>query len=198
VSRLDLSVPLDRAIASELYELALRQEGENWIGETIDGRSFSAPEDYDNPWVIPSRGILELRYFSTPLPPSLDDVVSADHMQQIISHVSSQAGSDNSNTVSNDKAGRDLLLSHSKEHVFNCNQVRGVFPSAPPAPSPPAPPGACPPQDNLDADGARIARYRHVKRARSVLALQVAAHAIPSVGIILNGASPLFNLFQSS
>ena len=106
-----------------MYELALRQEGENWIGETIDGRAFSAPEDYDNPWVIPARGILELRYFSTPLPPSLDDVVSADHIEQIISHVSSQAGTDNSNTVSNDKAGRDLLLSHAKEHVFNCNQV---------------------------------------------------------------------------
>lgn len=116
-------MPLDRAIASELYELALRQEGENWIGETIDGRSFSAPEDYDNPWVIPDRGILELRYFSTPLPPSLEDVVSAEHIEQIISHVSTQAGSDNSNTVSNDKAGRDLLLSHAKEHVFNCSQV---------------------------------------------------------------------------
>ncbi len=62
VCRLDLRVPLDRAVASELYELALRQEGENWMGETIDGRSFSAPEDYENPWVIPERGVLELRW----------------------------------------------------------------------------------------------------------------------------------------
>ena len=163
-----------------MYELALRQEGENWIGETIDGRAFSAPEDYGNPWVIPARGVLELRYFSTPLPPSLDDVVSADHIEQIISHVSSQAGTDNSNTVSNDKAGRDLLLSHAKEHVFNCNQVtcdkRRVSSRPSSALSSPAPhptqfatlfqfllsPGACPPQDNLDTDGASLARYRHV------------------------------------
>ncbi len=121
--RLDIQVPLDRAIASELYELALRQEGENWIGETIDGRSFSAPEDFDNPWIIPDRGILELRYFSTPLPPSLDDVVSHEHIDQIILHVSNSAGMDNTNTVSNDKAARDLLLSHAKEHVFSCAQV---------------------------------------------------------------------------
>jgi hypothetical protein len=116
-------VPLDRAIASELYELALRQEGENWMGETIDGRSFSAPEDYANPWVIPERGVLELRYFSTPMPPSLDDVISEQHIERIISHVSSTTGVDNSNTVANDKAARDLLLSHSKEHVFKCSQV---------------------------------------------------------------------------
>ena len=122
--RLDIKIPLDRAVASELYELALRQEGENWIGETIDGKSFSAPEDFDNPWIIPDHGILEVRYFSTPMPPSLEDIVSPDHIHQIISHVSNSTGVDNSKTVSNDKAARDLLLSHSKEHVFSCAQVQ--------------------------------------------------------------------------
>lgn len=122
-TRLDLKVPLDRAIASELYELALRQEGENWIGETIDGRSFSAPEDYDNPWVIPERGVLEMRYFSTPMPPGLEDVISADHIEEIISHVSATAGIVKVSIAANDKSARDLLLSHSKEHVFSCSQV---------------------------------------------------------------------------
>ena len=93
------------------------------MGETIDGRSFSAPEDYANPWIIPERGVLELRYFSTPMPPCLDDVISEQHIERIISHVSSTTGVDNSNTVANDKAARDLLLSHSKEHVFKCSQV---------------------------------------------------------------------------
>jgi hypothetical protein len=58
------------------------------------------------------------------MPPSLEDIVSPDHIHQIISHVSNSTGTDNSKTVSNDKAARDLLLSHSKEHVFSCAQVQ--------------------------------------------------------------------------
>jgi hypothetical protein len=117
------------------------------MNETIDGRSFSAPEDYDNPWIIPERGILELRYFSTPLPPSLDDVISENRIGEIVSHVTSSAGIENSSISSNDKGTRDLLLSHSKEHIFTCKQVhQGVdsnfcsspLPLPPPTPPPPA------------------------------------------------------------
>ena len=120
------------------------------MGETIDGRSFSAPEDYDNPWVIPERGILELRYFSTPLPPSLDDVISENRIGEIISHVTSSAGIENSSIASNDKGTRDLLLSHSKEHIFTSKQVQRdvnciLSSSLPPSPPPLSPPLLLPP-----------------------------------------------------
>lgn len=58
--RLDFRKPEDRAIASELWEITIRQHGENWVGETLDGKDYSISENPHDPWIIPARGVLEV------------------------------------------------------------------------------------------------------------------------------------------
>jgi hypothetical protein len=63
---LNLSVLKQRAIASELWEQAVRGPPgqENWRGETIDRRSIQISEEEGCPWDIPLKGVLEVVFTS--------------------------------------------------------------------------------------------------------------------------------------
>lgn len=76
VYKLQLAKAEHRAIASELWEIAVKEKsGENWKGERIDGKVINISEDENSPWIIPPAGLLEFSYTSTPKPPTKDNVV---------------------------------------------------------------------------------------------------------------------------
>ena len=56
----DLSVPRDRESLQPLLELALKQCGQNWRNERIDGTRFHFPEL--GTWTVPDQGILEFDF----------------------------------------------------------------------------------------------------------------------------------------
>ena len=74
--------PYDRMVAWELVQLAWSQEGENWVGETLDLRPYNLPEPppgevWDRTrFSLPRQGTLRVTYVSTKRTPKLQDVVS--------------------------------------------------------------------------------------------------------------------------
>jgi len=58
--RLDLSERDQNLVAQSLVDLAITEPGENWVGETLNGREFELPST----WIkqVPLRGFLEVHY----------------------------------------------------------------------------------------------------------------------------------------
>lgn len=67
--RLDLSKPQDRKSLIDLIDRAILEPGENWIGETFNGKEFEFDETRGSiDWLLQAReGILELDYKATNL-----------------------------------------------------------------------------------------------------------------------------------
>ena len=77
----DLGQPYDRCVAWELIEAAWAQPGENWQGETLDGKVFELPEpgpgeSWDrSAFILPEYGTLKLTFVATRRPPEITDAV---------------------------------------------------------------------------------------------------------------------------
>lgn len=58
--KFDLSVPRDREALQPLLELALKECGQNWRNERLNGECFHFPEE--GVWTVPDSGILEFDF----------------------------------------------------------------------------------------------------------------------------------------
>jgi hypothetical protein len=117
--RLDFSLPEHRAIASELWEVAVKQRGENWIGETLDGLDMNISEDPRYPWIIPTKGIMEVDFVSCPDPPMADDVVKGPIIQRMLALMAS----------SSEKEKQGIVSSAAFEEIFVSSQVAELLSS---------------------------------------------------------------------
>jgi hypothetical protein len=117
--RLDFSLPEHRAIASELWEVAVKQRGENWIGETLDGLDMNISEDPRYPWIIPTKGIMEVDFVSCPDPPMADDVVKGPIIQRMLALMAS----------SSEKEKQGIVSSAAFEEIFISSQVAELLSS---------------------------------------------------------------------
>jgi hypothetical protein len=118
--RLDFSLPEHRAIASELWEVAVKQRGENWIGETLDGLDMNISEDPRYPWIIPTKGIMEVDFVSCPDPPMADDVVKGPIIQRMLALMASSAS---------EKEKQGIVSSAAFEEIFVSSQVAELLSS---------------------------------------------------------------------
>jgi hypothetical protein len=112
--RLDFSLAEHRAIASELWEVAVKQRGENWIGETLDGLDMNISEDPRYPWIIPTKGVMEVDFVSCPDPPMADDVVKGPIIQRMLTLMASSAS---------EKEKQGIVSSAAFEEIFVASQV---------------------------------------------------------------------------
>jgi Leucine-rich repeat (LRR) protein len=112
--RLDFSLPEHRAIASELWEVAVKQRGENWIGETLDGLEMNISEDPRYPWIIPTKGVMEVDFVSCPDPPMADDVVKGPIIQRMLALMAASAS---------EKEKQGIVSSAAFEEIFVSSQV---------------------------------------------------------------------------
>jgi hypothetical protein len=118
--RLDFSLPEHRAIASELWEVAVKQRGENWIGETLDGIDINISEDTRYPWTIPTKGVMEVDFVSCPDPPLADDVVKGPIIQRMLALMASSAS---------EKEKQGIVSSAAFEEIFVASQVAALLSS---------------------------------------------------------------------
>ena len=108
-----------RAVASELWEFAMREPGENWMGETIDNIKIEISEDAENPWIIPLKGILRLTYVSFPKPPTNDNAITSFMFNDLLEKVSrSTAGPTQSS-----KDRLEIVFSVASELFFTSGNI---------------------------------------------------------------------------
>jgi hypothetical protein len=108
-----------RAIASELWEFAMREPGENWVGETVDNIKIEISEDPDNPWIIPLRGILRVTYVSFPKPPTDENAIQNYVLDDLMMKISRS-------TVGPSVSGKDrleIIVSVASETFFSSSNI---------------------------------------------------------------------------
>jgi hypothetical protein len=77
-----------RAVASELWEFAMREPGENWVGESVDNIKIEISEDPESPWIVPLKGILRVTYVSFPKPPTNENAIQIYSLNDLLEKVS--------------------------------------------------------------------------------------------------------------
>ena len=110
----DLTNPYERAVAWELVELAWKEEGENWDGETIDNQPFDLlepevgevwgrdPSFGPGKWYqLPAEGVLRVTYIQTPKVPRFADCIDAEMVDKLIELMSDKLINDNGTMLVN-------------------------------------------------------------------------------------------------
>jgi hypothetical protein len=59
---LELSDPVEREVAVQLWQRAIVEQGENWQNESLDGMPLELDEEAAAAWTVPEGGRLELDY----------------------------------------------------------------------------------------------------------------------------------------
>jgi hypothetical protein len=108
-----------RAIASELWEFAMREPGENWVGETIDNIKIEISEDPESPWIVPLKGILRVTYVSFPKPPTDENAIQNYMIDDLMMKISRH-------TVGPTVSGKDrleIIVAVASETFFSSSNI---------------------------------------------------------------------------
>jgi hypothetical protein len=108
-----------RAIASELWEFAMREPGENWVGETVDNIKIEISEDPESPWIVPLKGILRVTYVSFPKPPTDENAIQNYMIDDLMMKISRH-------TVGPTVSGKDrleIIVAVASETFFSSSNI---------------------------------------------------------------------------
>lgn len=120
----NLADPYGRSVAWGLVELAWDEDGENWIGETYDGKPYNLEEPPPGEiWTrdrfqLPANGELSLTYFSTMRQPRYSDVIQDQMLHKLLILMTSKSVTD---------GGVKLLKLAAREFFFAASMVGNLI-----------------------------------------------------------------------
>ena len=118
--KFDLSDDQDRKSLQLLYELALKECGQNWRNERINGRRFHFPEE--GLWPIPDKGVLEFDFVDLEPVNEEEEAMDGDNFLSLMSQMSRIIASD----------GRLKILEQASfTYTFNYGQGIQIISSLP-------------------------------------------------------------------
>jgi len=97
----------------------MREPGENWLGEQIDGIKIEISEDAENPWLIPLQGVLKVTYVSYPKPPTNDNAIGIHSFKDLLDKISRKKVAP---SVTN-KDRLEIIYSVSSETFFTSSNI---------------------------------------------------------------------------
>jgi hypothetical protein len=101
----------------------MREPGENWVGESVDNIKIEISEDAENPWIVPSKGMLRVTYVSFPKPPTDDNAIEIFALNDLLEKISrSKVG-----PAVSSKDRLDVVFSVASETFFTSSNIARIL-----------------------------------------------------------------------